>query len=120
MRIFEDEPAIDSGSANAFSDGEPLDVFSRMPVFVEFDSDHRGRRPVERVVAGHPGRWIFVYSSLERLINAHHGDEVEYSRIAGGTVLELLPDTAGVWFDRSFAGGRKLVLPPVQISTDVT
>jgi hypothetical protein len=119
VRIFEDEPDTDREPATDFSSDEALEVFARMRVYVEFDSDQRGRRPVEDFVAGHPGQWICAYSSLSRLIDAHRGEEVEYSVISGAMLLAQLPDSAGVWFDRSYPGARKLVLPPVAITTEV-
>jgi hypothetical protein len=91
--------------------GDPMDQFSQMTVYVHFDSDSRSRRPVENAVAGHPGQWICAYSSLARLIDANHGEEVEYSSLRGEQVLAYLPEHAGVWLDRTYPNGRKIVLP---------
>ena len=121
MKIFEDEDVVaDHEVPLDFGSGDPLDRFARMRVYVPFDSDQRSRRPVEQAVPGYPGRWMCVYSTFDRMAQAHGGDEVEHSILTGAQVLASMPDQAGVWFDRSFPGGRRLMLPPVEVATDPT
>jgi hypothetical protein len=117
MKIFDEPLATDSEPSVDFRSGDPLDVFAQLHVYVEYDSDQRTRKPVEVAVAGHPGLWICVYSSMARLVTAC-GDEVEYSVVTGSVVLAQLPDHAGLWFDRASPGGRKLLLPPVDVIVD--
>lgn len=114
-----DNTSSNQDAAVDFSHGDPMDVFSRLTVYVEFDTDRSGRRPVARTVPGHPGQWIFVYSSLERLHAALRDDEVEYSQRNGSRLLAELNGDVGVWFDHTFPGGRQILLPPLDISTDL-
>lgn len=102
-----------------FSTADPMDVFAAIEVYVQFDSDRSGRRPVTQPVPGHPGRWILAYSSLGKLHAAAHGDdEVEYSQVPGSQILTELHG-AGVWFDRGFRGGRQILLPAPDLNIDI-
>lgn len=116
--IYDKASPANEGEAADFGHGDPIDVFSALSVYVEFDTDRSGRQPVTRTVPGHPGRWVCVYSSLERLRTATRDDEVEYSQLDGTRLLAALHGDAGVWFDHTFPGGRQILLPPVDISTD--
>lgn len=101
-----------------FSTGDPMDVFAAIEVYVQFDSDRAGRRPVTQPVPGHAGRWLLAYSSLGKLHAAMHGDdEIEYSQVLGSQVLDDLHG-AGVWFDRGFRGGRQILLPTPDLDID--
>jgi hypothetical protein len=94
-----------------FSTGDPMDVFAAAEVYVQYDSDRAGRRPITQAVPGHAGRWILAYSSLSNLHDAAHGDdEIEYSHVIGAQVVADLAG-AGVWLDRGFPGGRQILLP---------
>jgi hypothetical protein len=115
MSVFE-EALSEPGSVHFGTDDDPLDVFARLRVVVPFDSDRRRRRPVEETVAGHPGRWVHAYSSLARM-NAALGDDIEHSQMRGGHLLALISDRVGIWLDRSYPGGRMILLPLVDFST---
>lgn len=101
-----------------FGTGDPMDVFAATEVYVQFDSDRTGRRPVIQPVPGHAGQWILAYRSLAKLHAAAHGDdEVEYSQLLGSQILADLRG-AGVWFDRGFPGGRQILLPTPDLNLD--
>lgn len=94
-----------------FGRGDPVEIFSGIAVYAEFDSDKRDRRPVTWSVPGYAGRWVLAYSSLEKLRSAHRNEDVEYSAVSGARLLVAIPEGAGVWFDRSCLGGRAILLP---------
>jgi hypothetical protein len=106
------------GDAVDFGRESPLEIFSAVTVYAQFDSDRPGRRPVARTVPGYVGRWVFAYSSLSRLQAAQGNDEVEYSMLRGAELLALIADHAGVWFDRDFPGARLIQLPIPDPPTD--
>ena len=114
MSIFEEVIDAVTGSTPVFNDGDPMDVFHGLEVFVEFDSDAPTRRPITERVPGHPGAWVCAYSSLDRL-RERRSEDVEYSGMRGERLLACLPDDAGLWYDRGYSGGRKILLPPVRV-----
>ena len=116
--IFDYDSESAARVAVDFRRGDPMDVFSRIEVYAEFDSPGMGRHPVARAVPGYPGRWVLAYSSLRRLRMACHDDEIEYSWLTGARLLEAMPTQTGVWFDRSFPGGRPILMPPPSLSVD--
>lgn len=117
MSVYDDDSYCNG--SGGLDDDDLLDAFSRLPVYVRFDSDGRGRRPVEEIIAAHPGWWVCVYSTFERLSAVYHGTEIEWSSMAGKTLLALVSNRCGIWLDRSYPGGRQILVPPVDITTDV-
>jgi len=114
-----DEPVLGTRQ-RATAVGDSMDEFAQLMVYVEFQSTTTVRRPVLRELPGHAGSWLCVYSSYERLIEGHHGeDEIEYSALRGSSVLALLPERTGVWLDHGLPGGRKIVLPHVDLLSDL-
>lgn len=109
--VLEPDEDLVSREAVDFQHGNPMDVFCAVVVYAEFDSPNLGRHVVAHAVPGYPGRWVLVYSSLRRLRRACGNDEVEYSCVKGVCLLDKLPEGAGVWFDRSFPGGRPILMP---------
>jgi hypothetical protein len=99
-----------------FSRGDPVDVFARLQIFVEYDADGRERKLVTTTVPGHPGPWILAYSAVEKLHLAKHETDVEYSAIPGRRLLATMRPGTGVWFDHEFPGGRKILLPAADLS----
>jgi hypothetical protein len=116
--IYDRSSRVSRGETVDFSHGDPIDVFSRLTLYVEFDTDRSDRQPVTRTVPGHPGKWICVYSSLERLLANARDDEVEYSQLSGAHLLTALHGDTGIWFDHTFPEGRQILLPPLEFSTD--
>jgi len=115
--IYDRSSKVNRGEATDFSRGDPIDVFSTLSLYVEFDTDRSGRQPVTRTVPGHPGKWVCAYSSLERLRASTRDDEVEYSQLSGADLLAALHGDTGVWFDHTFPDGRQILLPPMEFST---
>ena len=96
------------------------DEFAQLTVYVEFQTTATGRRPALCALPGHAGSLLCVYSSYERLIGCHHGeDEIEHSELRGATVLALLPERAGIWLDHGLPGGRMIVLPRLDPLVDL-
>lgn len=118
MSIYEDGSLMNRPVE--FGTGDPLDVFARLLVYVPFDTDTRNRRPIEETVPGHPGLWICVYSTFSRLSAARHEESPEYSEMLGERLFALASDHTGIWLDRSYPGGRKILIPPVDISVGAT
>src|SRR5882724_12341424 len=81
MTVY-DDVCVEFRQPSSFDTGDPVAVFEDLRVYVEFDSSDHGRRPVEEKFPGHPGEWICVYSSLERLRDMH-GEDIEYSCVLG-------------------------------------
>jgi hypothetical protein len=96
-----------------WDEADPLDVFARLRVHVQFDGDGPRRRAVTRRVPGHEGTWLLAYSSYIRFVAANDGDDqVEYSEMRGDILIEnTLPELAGLWLDHGFPDGRKILLP---------
>lgn len=107
---------VDDANTSPFGDGDVLDTFETLRVYVEFTSDRPGRRPVRTTVKGHPGEWVCAYSSLDRLVSAQ-GEGVEYSCVLGRTLIQSVPDDVGVWFDRGLRSGRKILLPSIELGS---
>ena len=104
------------GSSSIFESGDPIATFETLFVHVEFDSSEADRMPVVESFPGHPGQWICVYSSLERL-REQRGEDIEYSCVRGRALLAQFADKAGIWYDRGF-DGRKIWLPPPAYEVD--
>lgn len=104
---------VEQALPTPFGEGDVLDIFETLQVYVEFTSDRPGRRPVLVTIKGHPGEWVCAYSSLDRLLS-EQGDGIEYSCMLGRTLIQCLRDDVGVWFDRRFSSGRKILLPSVE------
>jgi hypothetical protein len=114
-----DEPVLGARQQSA-AVSDVADEFALLMVYVEFRTTSTARRPALCALPGHPGSWLCAYSSYERLIKGHHGeDEIEYSALRGSTVLALLPERAGVWLDHGLLGGRKIILPQVDPLSDL-
>jgi hypothetical protein len=116
MTVYEDV-CTQSRQSSAFDTDDPIVVFEDLRVYVEFDSSDHGRRPVEESFPGHPGEWVCAYSSLERLRDTH-GEEIEYSCVLGRTLLAQSSSGAGIWYDRGYLDGRKILLPPAPFQLD--
>jgi hypothetical protein len=117
MSVYDEESAAQRQIPVRFdTDSDPLDVFAELRVYVPFDSGDRGRHPIQDSIPAHPGQWICVYSSMARLADAHDGEDVEYSVVKGSQLLAYLADGAGIWLDRCYPGGRKILLPPMALS----
>ena len=64
--------------------------------------------------------WLCVYSSYERLVEGHCGeDEIEHSALRGSTVLAMRPERTGIWLDHGLPGGRMIVLPQLDPLADL-
>lgn len=98
-----------------FDRRDPVEVFSRLHVAVEYDVDGKERRLVTTRVPGYPGKWIMAYSSLEKLHLAKGETDIEHSEMSGSRLMATMPTGTGVWFDRSFPGGRQILLPAAEI-----
>jgi hypothetical protein len=116
MTVY-DDVYVEFRQPSAFDTGDPVAVFEDLRVYVEFDSSDHGRRPVEEKFPGHPGEWVCAYSSLERLRDTH-GEDIEYSCVLGRTLLGQSSTDAGVWYDRGYRDGRKILLPPAPFQLD--
>ncbi len=108
---------IEARQPSIFDVGDPVAIFEDLRVYVEFDSGHHDRRSVVESFPGHPGQWICAYSSLERLRDKH-GEDIEYSCILGRTLLAQSSNDAGIWYDRGYRTGRKVLLPPTPFQLD--
>jgi hypothetical protein len=110
MSIYQEDPRWARRSI-LFREADPLDAVGSALLFVPFDSDGRGRRPVTEPVPAHPGLWIFAYSTRGRMAQVH-GDGVDYSEVAGYQFLAQFASAAGLWLDFGHLAGRKITLPP--------
>lgn len=99
-----------------FTRRDPVDVFARLHIVVEYDIDGKTRHPVTAKVPGYPGPWILAYSSVEKLHLAKGDTDIEQSQMLGSRLLETMPPGTGVWFDRTFPGGRQILLPAADLT----
>ena len=111
MSIYEEDPCRSDECIINFGSADPLDVLGAALIFVPFDSDRPGRRPVIERVPGHPGLWMLAYSTRHRLTHIY-GDAIDYSEVAGHEFLAEFTDSAGIWLDYGYPSGRKITLPP--------
>lgn len=112
--IYDNTARVDHEDPSAeveFGSRDPLEVLSTLTVYVEFTAGRHHRRPMVTTVPGHAGQWVCAYSSLARLQTAQNSTEVEYSPMRGAYLLTIMPEHAGIWFDRLFPGGRPIMLP---------
>jgi hypothetical protein len=116
--IYQPEDGFGRQCVVDFTGANPVDVFARTMVYVEFDSDRHGRQPVVNTVVGYPGRWLLAYSSLQRLQRACADDDVEYSALSGVRLMSQAPEGVGVYFDLSYAGGRPILQPPLGLGME--
>ena len=113
--IFADDK-YGGASGVDFNHRDPVDVFARLQIVVEYDIDGKARQLVTTRVAGYPGPWILAYSSVEKLHLAKGDSDIEQSHMVGGRLLETMPPGTGVWFDRGFPGGRQILLPAADLT----
>lgn len=111
MSIYEEDPRHSRECPIRFGAADPLTVLGTTLIFVPFDSDRPERRPITESIPGHPGLWMFTYSTRRRLTHIY-GDTVDYSEVAGFDFLAEFADSAGVWLDYGYPSGRKITLPP--------
>lgn len=94
--------------------GDAEDRFAQVDVWVEFDRPDTDRHLVTTFIPGHVGRWVLAFSSYERFVEAHRGEDAEYSVLRGDAVLTRLPSHAGLWLDRGHPGGCKILFPQTE------
>jgi hypothetical protein len=116
MTVYDD---IDTDTAQSvvFEVGDPVGIFERLQVYVELDSDYRDCRPVIERFPGHPGQWICAYSSLERLLDTRW-EGIDYSCVSGSFLLGRATRDVGLWYDRGYPHGRKILLPAKTFQLD--
>src|ERR1051326_3323091 len=91
-----DEPILGSRQSST-TVGDVADEFAQLMVYMTFQATTTVRRPALCALPGQPGLWLCVYSSYERLIKGHYGeDEIDYSELRGSAALALLPEHAGI------------------------
>jgi hypothetical protein len=117
MVVVFDRVGAATRTSSLFDSRDPVVVFESLHVYIEFDVNQVGRRPVVDTFGGHPGQWICAYSSLDRLREAR-GEDVEYSCVRGLTVLAQYVSEAGLWYDHGY-DGPKILLPPAAFQVDV-
>jgi hypothetical protein len=121
--VFLDRVSQDNGAGKIGSDfhrGNPREIFAALPtVYVEFDSDAHDRHVVTASIPGESGLWVLAYSSLARLWSARHEHDIEYSAMRGCRVLEWMPQSAGLWYNPSFSGGRQIILPILDVQYEI-
>lgn len=104
----------------SFRRGHPRENFAALTeVYVEFDCDAPGRHLVTATIPGELGQWVLAYSTLAHLLTARRQDDIEYSVMRGRRVLEVLPQSAGLWYDPSFSAGRQIILPALDMRYEV-
>jgi hypothetical protein len=108
--IFADDRYGGASGVN-FDHRDPVEVFARLQVVAEYDVDNSSRQLITTRVPGYPGPWIMAYSSVEKLHLAKGETDIEYSAIVGSRLMATMAPGSGVWFDRSFPGGRQILLP---------
>lgn len=99
-----------------FDRRDSVEVFARLPIVVEYDIDGKARQLVTTKVPGYPGPWILAYSSVGKLHLAKGETDIEYSEMLGSRLIAAMPAGTGVWFDRSFPGGRQILLPAADLT----
>lgn len=109
MTVYDDIDT-DTTQATVFDAGDPVEIFENLEVYVEFDSAYRDCRPIVERFPGHPGQWICAYSSLNRLLDTRW-EGIDYSCVSGRILLAHATRDVGLWYDRGYPHGRKILLP---------
>lgn len=99
-----------------FDRRDPVEVFARLQIVVEYDVDGKARQLVTTRVPGYPGPWILAYSSVQKLYLAKGDTDIEHSDMAGHRLMETMPTGTGIWFDRSFPGSRQILIPAADLT----